>query len=101
LAYRRKIGYPPFYRLIRLEYRHQGAEQAERIARSMARQVRHWIDTGEHSATDIIGPVPCFFARVKGYYRWQIILRGPNPVRVLRERSLGEWRVEVDPTSLL
>ncbi|MCJ7626442.1 MAG: primosomal protein N' [Anaerolineaceae bacterium] len=101
LAYRRKIGYPPFYRLLRLEYRHRVAEQAESTARSMATQVKHWIEKGAHSATEIIGPVPCFFARVKGYYRWQIILRGPNPVGILQGQPLGEWRVEVDPASLL
>jgi primosomal protein N' (replication factor Y) len=53
----------------------------------------------------MIGPVPSFFARIGGDYRWQIILRGPTPVSVLREdpvaRWLIDWRVEVDPISLL
>jgi primosomal protein N' (replication factor Y) len=53
----------------------------------------------------MIGPVPSFFAKLGGYYRWQIILRGPNPVSVLRQeaaaRWLMDWRVEVDPISLL
>ena len=29
--------------------------------------------------TDFIGPVPCFFAKVGGWYRWQIVVRGPDP----------------------
>lgn len=53
----------------------------------------------------MIGPVPSFFARLGGYYRWQIILRGADPTLVLREeaarRWLIDWRVEVDPISLL
>jgi len=53
----------------------------------------------------MIGPVPCYFARVGGVYRWQIILRGSDPVPLLRERVvenwLKDWRVEVDPISLL
>jgi len=51
--------------------------------------------------TSVIGPVPCFYARINGMYRWQIILRGPDPVSLLRGRDFGDWRVEVDPPSLL
>jgi primosomal protein N' (replication factor Y) len=55
--------------------------------------------------TTMIGPVPSFFAKIGGYYRWQVILRGPDPTSVLREepvmRWLTAWRVEVDPISLL
>jgi hypothetical protein len=38
---------------------------------------------------------------VGGMYRWQVILRGPDPASLLHERSLGGWRVEVNPVSLL
>jgi primosomal protein N' (replication factor Y) len=51
--------------------------------------------------TTMIGPVPCFFAKQDGEYRWQIILRGPNPVEVLGGLKLDGWRVEVEPVSLL
>jgi len=34
----------------------------------------------EHrTLTTVIGPVPCFFAKVDGWYRWQIVVRGPQP----------------------
>jgi primosomal protein N' (replication factor Y) len=67
----------------------------------MARQLQQWIDAGDFGATALIGPVPCFYARLAGSYRWQVVLRGPNPIEVLRGRSLSDWRVEVDPMSLL
>ena len=67
----------------------------------MARQVEGWIKEGDYRGTEIIGPVPCFFGRQNSLYRWQIILRGPDPASILRGRALGEWRVEVDPASLL
>jgi len=38
---------------------------------------------------------------VDGIYRWQIIVRGPDPVSLLRDIKLSNWRVEVDPISLL
>jgi primosomal protein N' (replication factor Y) len=98
---RRKLGYPPFGRLVRLEYRHAQAEEAESAAHKMAVQLRSWIAAGERRATEIIGPAPCFFARLAGLYRWQIILRGPSPASMLRDHPLGNWRVEVEPISLL
>ena len=53
-------------------------------------------------AVDMIGPVPCFFSRVQGRYRWQIVLRGADPAALLRQLALPRgWRVDVDPTSLL
>jgi primosomal protein N' (replication factor Y) len=51
--------------------------------------------------TDLIGPVPSFFAKMGGWYRWQIVLRGPGPASLLRGIPLTGWRVEVDPVSLL
>jgi primosomal protein N' (replication factor Y) len=98
---RRKLGYPPFGRLVRLEYRHAQAEEAASAAQKMAAQLRNWITAGEGRATDMIGPAPCFFARLGGLYRWQIILRGPSPASLLRDHPLGNWRVEVEPVSLL
>ena len=101
LGYRRQIGYPPFSRLLRLEYRHQQAERAEQTALSLASQIQQWLADGDFRSTEMIGPVPCYFGKLRGYYRWQIILRGPDPLQVVQGKPLGEWRVEVDPQNLL
>jgi primosomal protein N' (replication factor Y) len=101
LDYRRKLRYPPFARLVKLEYHTLKPDQAERTARAMAQQVQHWIEEGDHTATELVGPVPCFYAQVNGYYRWQIIVRGPDPVSILKGKPLGDWRITVDPVSLL
>ncbi|HNT24145.1 MAG TPA: primosomal protein N' [Anaerolineales bacterium] len=98
---RRQMGYPPFAQLVRLEFRHSQAPRAEGAAQALARQVKEWLAEGSYHVTEIIGPAPCFFARLSGLYRWQIILRGPNPAAVLRGRSLPDWRIEVNPPSLL
>jgi primosomal protein N' (replication factor Y) len=101
LDYRRRLGYPPFSHLVRLEYRDSHPERVESAAQKMAQQVQSWLVEAKAHSTEIIGPVPCFFSRVGGVYRWQIVLRGPDPVPVLRDRNLRDWRVEVDPPSLL
>jgi primosomal protein N' (replication factor Y) len=105
LEQRRRLGYPPFSRLVRLEFRHRDASTARAEAQKLAGKLGEVLASGRWKQTTIIGPVPSFFAKLGGYYRWQIILRGPSPVSVLREdpvdRWLIDWRVEVDPISLL
>jgi primosomal protein N' (replication factor Y) len=101
LEYRRQLHYPPFSRLVRLEYRHRDPRRAEDAASSMAVQLRTWLVEEARTETELVGPTPCFFSRLAGLYRWQIVLRGPDPVSLLRGRNLGDWRVEVNPPSLL
>jgi len=96
-----KLGYPPFNRLVRLEIRDMNLTKAEEAARAMAGKISHWIETEDRSETTLIGPVPSFYAKKGGLYCWQIILRGPDPVSLLRDKNLSGWRVEVDPPSLL
>jgi len=101
LAYRRRLGYPPFAQLVRLEYRHSSATQAEAEARRLAAAITKWVHEQDRRATEVIGPAPCYFSRLAGQYRWQIVLRGPSPASLLIGRDLGDWRVEVNPQALL
>jgi primosomal protein N' (replication factor Y) len=101
LAGRRALGYPPFGRLVRLEYRHRENERAEAEARKTADRLKSRMEAGGYLQTTLVGPVPCFFSKLRGEYRWQILLRGPNPVELLGGQRFDGWRVEVDPTSLL
>jgi len=101
IEYRHQLGYPPFSRLVRLEYRHQEYSKAEASAQELVTLLHAQIIAEDRRATEIIGPVPCFFSRLGGLYRWQVILKGPDPASLLRGINLGDWRVEVDPVSLL
>ena len=98
---REKLGYPPFGRLVRLEYRHVDSKVAETTTDSMADYLQKRINKIGLVETDIVGPVPCFFAKINNLYRWQVILRGPEPASILPTRFLEGWRVEIDPISLL
>jgi primosomal protein N' (replication factor Y) len=101
LEYRRQLNYPPFSRLVRLEYRHRDPSRAEAAAQALASQIRSWLVEENRLETELVGPTPCFFARLGGQYRWQLVLRGPDPASLLRGRNLGDWRAEVNPPSLL
>ncbi len=105
LEQRQRLGYPPFSRLVRLEFRNQDPLVAENEARKLFARFQELLITDFWKLITVIGPVPCFYAKVGGVYRWQIVLRGADPAPLLRGRVveswLKDWRVEVDPISLL
>jgi primosomal protein N' (replication factor Y) (superfamily II helicase) len=101
LAYRRRLGYPPFSRLVALRFSDEDPSrcraEAERLGRWLTAEVRRL-----GLPATLIGPAPCFFGRVQGRSRWQIVVRAPDPMPLLRDVSLPwGWRADVDPVSLL
>jgi primosomal protein N' (replication factor Y) len=101
IDYRKRIGYPPFSRLVRLEYRSADRQEAEEQAQALATKLRNLIKKEDRRATELIGPAPCFFEKLGGFYRWQVVARGPDPVSFLKDQYPENWRIEVDPISLL
>jgi primosomal protein N' (replication factor Y) len=101
LAQRRRLGYPPFSELLRLEYRDFDAAKAEREAGKAAAVLIEQLEKEGRKQSLLVGPAPCFFAKLDGKYRWQIVLRGTDFRRMLHGRSFEHWRIEVNPPSLL
>ena len=60
LGYRKQLTYPPYSRLVRLEYRHGNERSAEKEAQRLGAQVKEWLRKDERVATQMIGPAPCF-----------------------------------------
>jgi primosomal protein N' len=53
-------------------------------------------------SVSLIGPVPAFVRRVRGRYRWQIVMRADDPVSLLSKITIPpRWAVDIDPVSLL
>ena len=99
IDYRRRYNYPPFSQLVRLVYSHTDEmlchREAERVYRLIA-------DSRELTADSIIGPVPAFAFRVRGRYRWQLFLRGPDSSRILSQLTLPRgWTIDVDPVGMV
>jgi primosomal protein N' (replication factor Y) len=101
ISQRKRLGYPPFSRLARLEFRHPDSAVAEKEARKLAAKLQKQIDDSNLKQANLIGPAPSFFSKLNGEFRWQIILRAPDPASILRGKISTGWRVEVDPVSLL
>jgi primosomal protein N' (replication factor Y) len=100
LQHRQQLGYPPFRRIARLLFKHHSPERAEREVHWMAGQIRTKIASLDERA-DLIGPVPCFFMRIKREYRWHILIRSLDPGRLIPEEIPEGWSVDIDPVSIL
>jgi len=102
IAFRREHGYPPFRRLARLVHENTDPKRAEALASGLMERLRDELARRGLPATDLIGPVPCFFARRHNRYRWQILVRSPDPAALLRDLALPPgWRLDMDPVSTL
>ena len=102
IAHRRRAGYPPFNRMLKLIYRHGKQEHALEEAARVATELRVARDTAGRAEPDILGPTPAFIPRIRGEYRYQVLMRGRNPARLLESIRLGDhWHVDVDPASLI
>jgi primosomal protein N' (replication factor Y) len=113
LERRRTLGYPPFARLVNLRLDGPDAAAVERAARELAARLRRRareLGLGEGS---VLGPAPPPLERVRGRWRWQVLLRSAE-VRALRAlagaarsvlpgapRAPVRLIIDVDPYSML
>ena len=100
LELRRRFGSPPFGRLLKLTIAVLDRDEAERAADAFARTLRDRAAAGP-AGTSVAGPAPAYIARRADRWRYNIVIRGPDPVAVLGEPPGPPWSVDVDPESLL
>ncbi|MBI2864554.1 MAG: primosomal protein N' [Chloroflexi bacterium] len=106
--YEREVGFrsqqenPPFSRLAKLLYAAVNNEKCRKEANRVSKQLREIIAGEGIRDYSLVGPAPAYISRLRGRYRWQIIVRGPEPERLVGGLALpGGWSVDVDPVSLL
>ena len=102
LRYRRELGYPPYRRLARIVFTATNPDRAQQQALHAASRLRQIIDERGLSGSSLIGPAPCFFSRIDRRYRWQLLLRGPDPRTALKElKAEPGWQIDIDPLDIL
>ena len=98
---RREQSNPPFNRLMHLVYQQTNRTACQRHAATLAREFRERRGRGGLSDVEVIGPAPGIPERVRGQYRWHILLRGRNLHRFLEGVTLDNgWSVDVDPVQV-
>ena len=110
LAFRQELGYPPFAHLVGLTLSgtngpavEQGAEETAVLLHTLKREAR--------SRTEILGPAPAPLNKVRGRFRWQILLKCANRTDLHRLVTLLEKRsalpavvrlaIDIDPVDML
>jgi primosomal protein N' (replication factor Y) len=102
LAFRRQQRYPPYIRIAKLVCEDEDYSRAAARAEDLSAILRSALIEDGLPVTLLLGPAPPFFARLRNRYRWQILLRHPDPPGFLGDLHIPEgWHVEVDPVSVL
>ncbi len=100
LTARRRYGAPPFGRYVKLTVGLPDPTVAEAMATATADRLRI-LAAERRLSVEVIGPAPAYIARRAGRWRWNVVLRGTDPVALL-DGGLGPaWSVDVDPETLL
>ncbi|MFL5757849.1 MAG: primosomal protein N' [Chloroflexota bacterium] len=100
LAVRERWSSPPFGRLVRLTVGLADRDAAEAAGVAMASELRERAAAARVDVT-VAGPAPAYIARRAERWRFNIVLRGTDPVALLRGGPGPPWSVDVDPESLL
>jgi primosomal protein N' (replication factor Y) len=110
IRHRRNHGYPPFVALALFLVRNKDAARA----RSIAQEVRnHLNQANREHACRILGPAPAPFARLRGEYRIQLLIksRSRKQMRAVIDEALKLFEeagndsrsvtLEIDPVSMM
>jgi len=92
---------PPFTSMIKLMHSAGNADVAKNEAARFARELAEVRESHGETGIEVIGPTPAYPLKVRNMYRWQILLKGSHPERLLELAPPGSlWTVDVDPSSL-
>ncbi len=115
---RRELSYPPFTRLANVIAQDEDGRAAEARLRALSSLLggRSLLDPGPAALggdddLEVLGPAPCPLSRLRGRYRWHLLLKAPK-VETLRERLSAAFSklsasersgvtIDIDPMSLL
>jgi len=110
---RERFGYPPFSRLMNIIV--AGAKQGEvaECSRALFKGIKQRLNKYSDRALEIFGPGPAVHSRIKGKYRWQIIIKC-SQMEIIREDIKNVWLdimrsmkkdisiiIDIDPYSLM
>jgi primosomal protein N' (replication factor Y) len=107
--HRRAMLAPPFHAFTRVIVRGSNAEMVRDDARRIAEACTKAAQS-EGRGVRILGPAPAPVARIKGHYRFHVLLAGPDGDAIrsiwrhvapqLPTRKETEWTIDVDPINL-
>jgi primosomal protein N' (replication factor Y) len=110
LAHRRTWQYPPFFQLMNLTLRGRVEKNVIQAAEDL-KSTLNGLVAEQREAVQILGPASLPFYRLRGYYRWHLMVKGEN-LSLFKERFRA-WletrkpfssvyvEIDVDPIQIL
>ena len=101
IAARQLQGNPPFNRLAQIMCADLSVRAAQQTLGELAQSWGEQAAREGRTDIEIIGPTPCLPERVRGRYRWRLLLRGRRIWQFLEGRAVPRnCRIDVDPVRL-
>ena len=107
IATRAELNYPPFSQLTNVVVTAAEEEKAIAQCQRLSDELRARV---AEAGLELLGPAPAPMTKLRGRYRWHLLLRGPHGAAqpILRDALAGfgespaaSITVDVDPTSLM
>lgn len=76
IEFRKELRFPPFTHLVSLIFRSKAENRVIKAASSLADSLRN---KGRKDGVEVVGPAPLPVPRVKGEFRWAVLLKGNKP----------------------
>lgn len=102
---RKELSFPPFVHIVKLTVRSRNEKSAEEAAQKLRQFLSDILD-----GIEFVGPAPSPISRVRGYFRWNVLLKGKNRSIMCEKlkKALVKYRkpgaviltVDVDPVSM-
>ncbi len=112
--FRRALDYPPFSRLINFRLVGNSEKKTTAVSKKMGDMGQSLLRKGYGKGLEILGPSAAPFAKMRGKFRWQMLVKGESPkllhqfARELAFRLEGETKgkgvnldIDVDPVFIL
>jgi primosomal protein N' (replication factor Y) len=110
IVFRRTMHYPPFTALVNVLVHDKDFDRANSTASDFARELR---EAARGQGIRVLGPAPAAISRIKGEYRFQVLIKAQNRKRarqaleVAMDQVTGAGHnprsinIEVDPVNLM
>ncbi len=112
--FRRALDYPPFSRLINFRLVGNSEKKTKAVSEEMRKMSQDLLKRGYGKGLEILGPSAAPFAKMRGKFRWQMLVKGKSPKLLhqfaqelafrLEEETKGKGvnlDIDVDPVFIL
>ncbi len=115
IKFRKELNYPPFTHIVEIKLRGRKEERVIKAAKDLAAVLNLFIaaqvlSEAKEQPVEMVGPAPEFISKIKGQFRWNLLLKGEDPAAIcgfidkaldnLKGKSGLIITVDVDPMGL-